>query len=89
MRRALRGRTMTRALLPAIETTPCRGLSREQAARYIGVSPTKFDELVKDGSMPLPRRIGTRKIWDVREIDVHFEDIPRDRVPIGSSWEDR
>lgn len=29
-----------------------RGLSRVQAAEYIGVSRTKFDELVGDGHMP-------------------------------------
>jgi hypothetical protein len=29
-----------------------RGLSRPQAAEYIGVSPSKFDQLKEDGRMP-------------------------------------
>ena len=33
---------------------------------YVGVSPGKFDELVRDGRMPPPKRIG-RKVWDVRD----------------------
>ena len=36
---------------------PPRGLSRLEAAAYIGVSPTLFDMLVKDGRMPEPKRI--------------------------------
>src|SRR5215475_14227879 len=41
-----------------------RGLSREEAARYVGVGTTKFDELVKDGRMPKPKRIDGRVVWD-------------------------
>ncbi len=31
-----------------------RGLSRVEAAHYIGVSPSLFDAMVKDGRMPQP-----------------------------------
>jgi hypothetical protein len=55
-----------------------RGLSREAAAEYIGISPVKFDELVGAGSMPSPKRIGTRKIWDVRKLDAAFACLPGD-----------
>jgi hypothetical protein len=34
-----------------------RGLSRIEAARYVGVSPSLFDQMVKDGRMPGPKRI--------------------------------
>ena len=34
-----------------------RGLQREVAARYIGVGLTKFDEMVRDGRMPGPKRV--------------------------------
>ena len=54
------------------------GLSREKSARYIGVSPNKFDELVRIGAMPKPRRIHRRKLWDRRELDDAFECLPRD-----------
>lgn len=37
-----------------VVTSPRRGLRREEAARYVGISPTKFDELVTDGRMPEP-----------------------------------
>ena len=63
-----------------------RGLSRVEAAAYIGVSPTKFDELVRDGRMPKPKRIDARTIWDRKQVDVAFEALPdeRDRNP----WND-
>jgi hypothetical protein len=39
--------------------------------------------------MPAPRRIDGRKVWDVRELDLAFDALPRDDVPVGNSWEDR
>jgi hypothetical protein len=54
---------------------PPRGLSRVQAAAYIGVSPSLFDEMVADGRMPGPKRINSRVTWD------RFEELPdRDQV---------
>lgn len=50
-----------------------RGLNRLKAAAYIGVSPTKFDELVKDCRMPAAKRVDRRKIWDRRALDKSFE----------------
>ncbi|MEQ1951005.1 hypothetical protein [Mesorhizobium sp. CN2-181] len=55
---------------------PPRGLSREEAARYIGVGSTKFDELVKDGRMPKPKRLDGRTIWDRVALDMAFTDLP-------------
>lgn len=55
---------------------PPRGLSRVDAAEYIGISPTKFDEMVKDGRMPPPKTIDARKVWDVRKLDVAFDALP-------------
>jgi len=53
-----------------------RGLSRVEAAEYIGVSATKFDELVRDGRMPGPKAIDSRRVWDRHQIDRHFDDLP-------------
>jgi predicted DNA-binding transcriptional regulator AlpA len=53
-----------------------RGLSREQAAEYIGVSPSLFDQMVADGRMPPPREINARVIWDRREVDEAFGTLP-------------
>lgn len=55
-----------------------RGLQREIAARYVGVSATKFDELVADGRMPTARRIDGRKVWDRRELDDCFDALPHE-----------
>jgi predicted DNA-binding transcriptional regulator AlpA len=52
---------------------PPRGLHREDAARYVGVGPRKFDELVEDGRMPRPVRIDGRNVWDVRALDRAFD----------------
>lgn len=54
-----------------------RGLNRVAAAEYIGVSPRKFDEMVKYGTMPGPRQIGRRNVFDVRELDDSFDELPR------------
>jgi predicted DNA-binding transcriptional regulator AlpA len=63
--------------LDAIAYAP-RGLSREDAARYIGVGTTKFDEMVADGRMPKPKRIDGRVIWDRLKIEAAFSDLPDD-----------
>jgi predicted DNA-binding transcriptional regulator AlpA len=54
-----------------------RGLSRIGAASYLGVSPSLFDEMVKDGRMPQPKRINSRAVWDRRQLDEAFEDLPQ------------
>jgi predicted DNA-binding transcriptional regulator AlpA len=74
--------------LSEVRPTPRRGLSRIEAAIYVGVSPTKFDEMVTDGRMPQSRRIDGRKVWDVRELDLFFDDLPRDDATLGNSWEE-
>ena len=49
-----------------------RGLSRVQAAAYVGISPTLFDEMVADGRMPKPVRINARTVWDRVKLDEAF-----------------
>lgn len=51
---------------------PPRGLSREEAARYIGVGTTLFDRLVAERRMPRPIRVGKRVIWDRFKVDDAF-----------------
>ena len=72
---------MTRArsrheILPA--SLPPRGLSREEAAAYVGIGATKFDEMVVDGRMPRPKRIDGRKVWDRLRLDTAFAALPTD-----------
>lgn len=53
-----------------------RGLSREEAATYIGISPNKFDQLVEDGRMPKPKAIDGRRVWDRVQLDSAFSALP-------------
>lgn len=55
-----------------------RGLSRDEAARYVGVGTTKFDEMVADGRMPKPKRIDGRVVWDRLKVEAAFSDLPDD-----------
>ena len=66
--------TMKRGLESVLPLSlPPRGLSREQAAAYVGVSPSLFDMLIKDGRMPGPKRVNSRVIWDRLKLDAAFE----------------
>lgn len=53
-----------------------RGLGEAEAAIYIGLSASKFAQLVKDGRMPRPRLIDSRRIWDIDDIDAAFRALP-------------
>jgi excisionase family DNA binding protein len=57
---------------------PPRGMSRDEAARYVGVGVTKFDEMVADGRMPRPKRVDGRVIWDRLRVEAAFTDLPDD-----------
>jgi excisionase family DNA binding protein len=57
---------------------PPRGLSRQEAARYVGFGTTTFDRLVEDGRMPRPMRVGKRLIWDRFKLDAAFADLDED-----------
>ena len=50
-----------------------RGLSREQSAAYIGVSPSTFDKLINEGVMPGPKKLRGRLVWDRKRIDECFD----------------
>jgi predicted DNA-binding transcriptional regulator AlpA len=57
---------------------PPRGLSRVEAADYIGVSATLFDQMVADRRMPWPKRINSRVVWDRIQLDAAFAALPND-----------
>jgi hypothetical protein len=63
-----------------------RGLSRGEAAAYIGVAPTKFDEMISDGRMPGPKIIDARRVWDIRALDRAFEALPDKEAT--NPWDD-
>jgi predicted DNA-binding transcriptional regulator AlpA len=78
-------RTRSEILPPSL---PPRGLSRAESAAYIGVSPSLFDELVKDGRMPAPKRINSRTVWDRKKLDVAFDAILDDESRAANPWDD-
>ena len=57
---------------------PPIGLSRETAAAFIDVSPSKFDEMVRDGRMPKPKQIDARRVWSRAAIEKAFARLPGD-----------
>jgi hypothetical protein len=67
-------KTQRADILPV--SLPPRGLAREQAAAYIGVSASLFDLMVKDGKMPKPKRVNTRTLWDRLALDRAFARLP-------------
>jgi hypothetical protein len=52
-----------------------RGLRRHVAAAYVGLSPTKFDELVADGRMPAAISIDRVKVWDRFRLDIALDEL--------------
>ncbi len=57
-----------------------RGHRREEAATYVGVAPTKFDDWVKRGIMPGPKRQDGIVVWDVLRLDAAFDALPDDEA---------
>jgi predicted DNA-binding transcriptional regulator AlpA len=58
------------------------GLRREAAAEFVSVSPTKFDELVRDGRMPRPMHIDGIVCWDVDQLRAAWARL-RDQTEAG------
>ncbi|MGE0829332.1 MAG: helix-turn-helix transcriptional regulator [Hyphomonadaceae bacterium] len=74
---------MSRAALP----WPPRGLNREQAAAYVGVSATTLDKLIEAGKMPRPVKIGGRRVFDRTELDSAFDALHRDGEDDRNDWD--
>ena len=66
---------------------PPRGLSRVQAAEYVGIGATKFDEMVSDGRMPKPKRIDGRTIWDRIKLDAAFAALDEGEARASNEWD--
>ena len=55
---------------------PPIGLSREEAAEFVGVGATKFDAMVADGRMPRPKQIDSRRVWSRTALEKAFARLP-------------
>lgn len=69
------------------QTQPRRGLRRNDAAIYFGISPTKFEELVKAGKLPKPVRIDRIVLWDKQKLDDAFDDLLGDADESENPWD--
>lgn len=63
-----------------------RGLSRVEAAMYLGISPSKFDEMRKDGRIGPAKVIDGRKVFDVRMLDEIFDALPDENHDEAEDW---
>jgi hypothetical protein len=62
------------------------GLSRDEAAAFIGVSENTFQKAVDNGLMPEPFELFGRKLWYAAEIETSLKRLPR-RAPKAQSPE--
>jgi hypothetical protein len=53
--------------------TPVRGLRAAESARYLGVSESKFEEMVRDGRVAKGFKVDRLRIWDIRDLDAAFD----------------
>jgi predicted DNA-binding transcriptional regulator AlpA len=65
-----------------------RGLSRTAAAAYVGISASKFDQMVIDGRMPKPKQIDRRSIWDRHQLDEAFDALPEEVTEAENEWDE-
>lgn len=65
---------------------PRRGLSRVEAAIYLGISPSKFDAMRTDGRVGPPKVIDARKVYDIRMLDEVFDALPVHNHEADGEW---
>jgi hypothetical protein len=55
---------------------------------YLGIGVGLFDELRHTGRVAPARVIGNRKLWDIRDLDMAFDSLPREDSPaLGDTWD--
>jgi hypothetical protein len=65
-----------------------RGLLRIDAAAYVGIGTTLFDQLVLAGKMPRPFRLEGRVLFDRRRLDAAIDDMQDELTPAADVWDD-
>ena len=63
-----------------------RGFSRGEAATYIGISPSKFDELRKANRIGPPKILDGRLIFTVEMLDEFFDALPDENQADNEDW---
>jgi hypothetical protein len=72
--------------LSALRPTPRRGLSRVEAAMYLGISPSKFDELRKSGRIGPAKILDSRKLYAIEMLDEFFDALPAEGDEAKEDW---
>lgn len=69
---------MTRRHSSLPSTLAPRGLRREEAAAYVGLSPATFDRMVQAGTMPAPKVMQPTSVetWDRVALDRAYAALP-------------
>lgn len=65
---------------------PKRGFSRLEAAAYLGISPSKFDELRKAGRIGAAKILDGRKLFAVEMLDEFFDSLPDETGEPAEDW---
>lgn len=63
-----------------------RGLSRLEAAAYIGISPSKFDELRKVNRIAPPKVLDGRLIFTTERLDEFLDALPDENQTDNDDW---
>ena len=81
---------MIAGLIHALPFDARRGCNRREAASYVGVSPTHFDKLVRQGAIPGPLELMGRNVWDIRALDRALDTLSGTTAsrPFPNSWDD-
>jgi predicted DNA-binding transcriptional regulator AlpA len=75
---------------PLVEPHVRLGLRRAEAAEYVGVGVSMFDQMVADGRMPKPKLINARRVWQRQRLDQAFAELPEEGQDndTSSPWTD-
>ena len=74
------------ARLAACRPVVRRGLSRMEAAMYLGISPSKFDELRKANRIAPPKVLDGRLIFTVERLDEFLDSLPDENQISNDDW---
>jgi hypothetical protein len=69
-----------------VRIVPVRGLSRLSAAAYIGISPSKFDELRRANRIPPPKVLDGRLVFTVERLDEFIDALPDENQADNDNW---
>jgi hypothetical protein len=70
----------------AVRPIPRRCLSRVEAAMYLGISPSKFDELRRDGRIGPAKILDGRKLYAIETLDEFFDALPEETHDLAEDW---